>query len=199
MAHELEPGILYLRRQEDGLHAPEGALAPHTKEVHAQWREFGGEWGPPLGTYVPLATKRALAIIASGPHKHDEYRYIPVRDVPDTPAKAQAKAERIERLKSLPRKERPATESELVSLIRTGKIQTPLEVYASYKGASLVAKIEENCTVTYFGQSYKSLSAAASAAIGTVNDGKPLPANGFTLPVVAEKNAEGHNVYRIAA
>ena len=115
-----------------------------------------------------------LALVKAGKYNdHSVYRF-----VPDTSRESRV-AEAKERLASLPRRAVPATETELVALIRAKAISTPLEVEATYKSTPLRAVIEPNGTVTYGSRSYKSLSAAASAAIASVC-GKPLPANGFT-------------------
>lgn len=177
-SYEHEPGILYLRRQGDGLHAIEGELAPGTKYVNIQWRNFGGQWGPPLGTRAALLVGRMREMMASGPHAHDEYRHIPVRDVPGTPEEAAQKATRLEQLKRLPGK--PAKESELVTLIRARQIVPPLVIFGEYRKQKLTATIDSNGNVIYGESSFKSLSAAGAAAISAIK-GKPASIDGWTF------------------
>jgi len=65
-------------------------------------------------------------------------------------------------------------------LIQAGLIHPPLELTKTYKGKLVTASVEADGTVTYNGQSYSSLSTAASAARQTVL-GRPVNTNGWNF------------------
>lgn len=156
---------------EDGTKNFCGELPTTVRRVLMQHQEEDGDWheGKPgcRGPFVPTDRNTALGLLnGEGPFKYKAYRLVPVREV-DSPEKA----ERIARLKALPKREHhEKKETELVSLIRSNAIAVPLAIEGLYKGETIVGRILDNGTVELLkdGSIHKSLSAAAAAAKATI-------------------------------
>ena len=78
----------------------------------------------------------------------------------------------------------------LVDLIRARRLQPPVQLESQYKGKRFQAKVEQDGSVVFDGKRYKSLSAAASAAMATVKGGKP-PADGWLFWRMKDGNPVG--------
>ena len=68
----------------------------------------------------------------------------------------------------------------LASLLESGLISAPLQLFRKYKGQKLEATLKLNGTIEFRGQEHSSCSAAAAAARGAVIGGAP-PTNGWTF------------------
>jgi predicted type IV restriction endonuclease len=96
-----------------------------------------------------------------------------------------ARVPKVRSVKGTPSRERAATSASLADLIATGVLKPPFDLTAEYRGQRVAARIESDARVTFEGNSYDSLSSAATAAqkhvLGSRAKGMELAVNGWSF------------------
>jgi hypothetical protein len=157
------------------------------RQVKAALRQLIASDHEPDSAFVRFMAKRLPTLTAgeirSGLRRLDVQIACPLTDelpplpsVPDNKIADRKKKTKQTQIRPRARDKSHASIS-LASLLESGLISSPLQLFRKYKGQRLEATLRENGTIEFRGQQYNSCSAAAR---GAVIGGMP-PTNGWTF------------------
>jgi hypothetical protein len=160
------------------------------RQVKAALRQLIATDHEPDASFIRFMAKRlptlSPAEIRSGLRRLDVQIACPLTDeLPPLPSESVANSSQRRKKARKPRTRPRARDTShagisLTSLLESGAISAPLQLFRKYKGQKLEATLKGNGMVEFRGQEHSSCSAAAAAARGAVIGGAP-PTNGWTF------------------